>query len=60
MFLDSNKFRTNALSCLHAIVHKGMDYPQKIELIVNMKFLETLESFQIKFRDRSEDADIEE
>jgi len=26
-FLKSTKFRTNALSCIHAFVHKGMDYP---------------------------------
>lgn len=27
MFLKSEKYRTNALHCLHAFVYKGMDYP---------------------------------
>jgi len=36
-----------------------MDYPQKIELITNLKFLDILEQFKPKFRDRpSEDSDV--
>lgn len=35
-FLLLYDFRTKAIECLHAMVHKGMDYPQKIELIVNL------------------------
>ena len=55
MFLESPKFRRNALACLHAIAHKGMDYPQKLELLINMKFLEIIEAFPLKYRDRSEE-----
>lgn len=29
-----------------------MDYPLKVELIVNLGFLDILESFKIKFRER--------
>jgi hypothetical protein len=39
------------MQCLHAIVHKGMDYPQKIELIRELKFLEILDQFHMKFTD---------
>jgi hypothetical protein len=42
------------------MVHKGMDYPQKIELIANLKFIETLETFKMKYPDRVEDGDDEE
>lgn len=57
-FIENKKFRTNALSCIHAIAYKGMDYPLKVELIVNLGFLDILESFKIKFRERpGEDTD---
>jgi len=36
-----------------------MDYPLKVELIVNLRFLDILESFDIKFRDRpSDESDL--
>jgi hypothetical protein len=45
------------MGCIHAIAYKGMDYPLKVELIVNMGYLDILESCKVKFRDRiSEDA----
>ena len=44
-FLAAKAVRRNALMCLHAIVHKGMDYPAKVELIVNIQYVEILESF---------------
>ena len=57
-FLGNVKFRNNAMMCIHSIVYKGMDYPLKVELIVNLGFMDVLESFQIKFRDRPpEDSD---
>ena len=31
-----------------------------MELIVNLKFLDILESFQMKYRERQEDGDLEE
>lgn len=37
-----------------------MDYPQKVELITNLKFLDMLESFQMKYKDTSDDGDLEE
>lgn len=60
MFLQMDQYRTQALSCLHAIVHKGMDYSQKVELIVNLNFLEIIESFQIKYRERNQDDEFDE
>ena len=58
-FLGNVKFRTGALSCFHAIVYKGMDYPLKVELIVNLRFMDIIESFDIRFRDRpSEESDL--
>ena len=55
------KFRNNALSCIHAIAYKGMDYPLKVELLVNLGFLDILESFKIKYRERpSEESDEQE
>ncbi|CDW81505.1 exportin-t [Stylonychia lemnae] len=60
-FLNNPKYRANAISCFHSIVYKGMDYPQKVELIVNLQFLDILESFEIRFRERpSEDSDLQE
>lgn len=60
-FLSDAKYRTNAMLCFHAIIYKGMDYPQKVELIVNLKFMDILESFSIVFRDRpSEESDLQE
>lgn len=50
--MGNKKFRNNALSCIHSIAYKGMDYPQKVELIVNLGFLDILESFKIKYRER--------
>lgn len=38
-----------------------MDYPLKIELLINLGFLDILESFKMKFRERpGEDADADE
>jgi hypothetical protein len=60
-FLKSTEYRASALQALHAFVHKGMDYPSKVELIVNLKFMDILEQFQPKFRERpGEDAPIDE
>eukprot|EP00347_Sterkiella_histriomuscorum_P020494 403337586 len=60
-FLQMKKFRNNALSCIHAIAYKGMDYPLKVELLVNLGFLDILESFKIKYRERpSEESDEQE
>lgn len=43
-FLKPNfkQFRVNAMQCLHAFVHKGMDYPLKIQMIKELEFLDTL------------------
>jgi len=49
------RFRVNAMQCLHAIVHKGMDYPAKIQMIKELQFLETLNEFKLKFADRTAD-----
>jgi hypothetical protein len=60
-FLKSTDYRISALQALHSFVHKGMDYPSKVELIANLKFMDILESFQPKFRDRpGEDAPLDE
>lgn len=56
-FLNIKKFRTNALSCFHSMVHKGMDYPQKVELIANLKLMDLLESFPIKYPERVDESD---
>lgn len=42
------------------MIHKGMDYPLKIELICNLKILDIIESFSIKYPDRIEDVDLDE
>lgn len=36
-----------------------MDYHAKVELIVNINFLDILESFQPKFRDRPTENDLD-
>jgi hypothetical protein len=56
-FLTLKKYRKNALECIHSIAYKGMDYPLKVELINNLGYLEILESFKIKFRERPSDED---
>ena len=35
-FLANNSYRTSAFVCVHSMIHKGMDYPQKVELIANL------------------------
>ena len=56
-FLEMQSFRKNALRCLSAIVQKGMEYPVKVELIVNMQFMDILASFELKYRDRDDSGD---
>ncbi len=59
-FVKVEQFRTNAMLCLHSIVHKGMDASSKVELIHSIQYLSFLESIQVHFPDRSDDADPEE
>lgn len=46
-------FRTNAFKVIHAVVDKGMDYPMKIEILVNLEYCSLLESFPIIYRERN-------
>lgn len=48
------------MECFHSIVHKGMDHSLKIELIVNLQFLELMKGIKIKYRERSQEEDLEE
>lgn len=58
--LINGKFKVGAIKCLQAVVTKGMDYHLKVELIVNLEFMQLLESFQIKFRETLTDEYSEE
>ena len=35
-FLNVNLYKVNPMKCLHAVVHKGMDYYLKVELLANL------------------------
>lgn len=38
-----------------------MDYPLKVELLINLGYLDILESFKMKYRERpGDDADLDE
>lgn len=58
-FLTKKFFLKNALKCLFAFVHKGMDYPQKVEVISGLQFLDIIESFKIKYTDRNAEDDFD-
>jgi hypothetical protein len=45
------------MQCLHSIVHKGMDYTSKIQLIKVLGFLELLNNFQMKYPNRNPEGD---
>jgi hypothetical protein len=55
-----NQFRTSAMKCFYALAHKGMDDHLKVELIVNIKFFDVIESYQMKYVERNEDAPYDE
>ena len=45
---------------MHSIVYKGMDYHLKLELLSIIQYLDILESFTMKYRERNENDDYEE
>ena len=53
-FLQKKPYQRSALKCLFAFVHKGMDYPQKLEVISGLHFIDILESFKLRYPDRTE------
>lgn len=52
-------FRQGAFACLGAIVAKGMSDQDKISVIKNLGFLETLQIVQVQFPDFLEDGDLD-
>lgn len=50
-FVKMANFRQGAFACLGAIVTKGMSDQDKISVIKNLGFLETLQIVQVQFPD---------
>jgi hypothetical protein len=60
-FVKMTNFREGSFACLGAIVGKGMSENDKISVIKNLLFLETLSLVQMQFcQDLSEDVDYEQ
>jgi hypothetical protein len=46
-------FRKNCMQVIHSVVNKGMDYDAKIDVLVGLQYIELIESFELKYRERS-------
>ena len=45
---------------IHGVVDKGMDYPDKIQLLAKMGYNDLVESFQLRYRNRHDGSEEEE